>query len=405
MAYRGIAYLRKKLNNKRIRVDTRYKFYEMKNKAKDLSTIIPEEFRWLSSTLGWCGKAVDSVADRLVFDSFDNDNFDIMEIFNMNNHDVFFDSAILSALISSCCFVYISADSSGYPRLQVIDGGNATGEMDPITGLLNEGYAVLKRDDNDNPLIEAYFIKGETQIIRKGQSKVQVIKNNAPYPLLVPIIYRPDAKRPFGHSRISRACMQIMEGAMRTIKRSEVSAEFYSFPQKYALGLSNDSEPMNKWKASISTMLSFTKDEDGDSPTLGQFTQQSMLPYVDQIKMFAALFAGETGLTLDDLGFPSDNPSSSEAIKASHENLRLLARKAQRTFGSGFLNVGYLAACLRDNYSYQRQQLYLTTGLWEPIFNFNAFFVLTISFKTKIIRKMFFIILANRISTFYCILF
>ena len=368
MAYRGIAYLRKKLNNKRIRVDTRYKFYEMKNKAKDLSTIIPEEFRWLSSTLGWCGKAVDSVADRLVFDSFDNDNFDIMEIFNMNNHDVFFDSAILSALISSCCFVYISADSSGYPRLQVIDGGNATGEMDPITGLLNEGYAVLKRDDNDNPLIEAYFIKGETQIIRKGQSKVQVIKNNAPYPLLVPIIYRPDAKRPFGHSRISRACMQIMEGAMRTIKRSEVSAEFYSFPQKYALGLSNDSEPMNKWKASISTMLSFTKDEDGDSPTLGQFTQQSMLPYVDQIKMFAALFAGETGLTLDDLGFPSDNPSSSEAIKASHENLRLLARKAQRTFGSGFLNVGYLAACLRDNYPYQRQQLYLTTSLWEPIF-------------------------------------
>lgn len=368
MAYRGIAYLRKKLNNKRIRVDTRYKFYEMKNKAKDLSTIIPEEFRWLSSTLGWCGKAVDSVADRLVFDSFNNDNFDIMEIFNMNNHDVFFDSAILSALISSCCFVYISADSSGYPRLQVIDSGNATGEMDPITGLLNEGYAVLERDDNDNPLTEAYFIKGETQIIRKGQSKVQVIKNNAPYPLLVPIIYRPDAKRPFGHSRISRACMQIMEGAMRTIKRSEVSAEFYSFPQKYALGLSNDSEPMNKWKASISTMLSFTKDEDGDSPTLGQFTQQSMLPYVDQIKMFAALFAGETGLTLDDLGFPSDNPSSSEAIKASHENLRLLARKAQRTFGSGFLNVGYLAACLRDNYSYQRQQLYLTTSLWEPIF-------------------------------------
>ena len=368
MAYRGIAYLRKKLNNKRIRVDTRYKFYEMKNKAKDLSTIIPEEFRWLSSTLGWCGKAVDSVADRLVFDSFDNDNFDIMEIFNMNNHDVFFDSAILSALISSCCFVYISADSSGYPRLQVIDGGNATGEMDPITGLLNEGYAVLERDDNDNPLTEAYFIKGETQIIRKGQSKVQVIKNNAPYPLLVPIVYRPDAKRPFGHSRISRACMQIMEGAMRTIKRSEVSAEFYSFPQKYALGLSNDSEPMNKWKASISTMLSFTKDEDGDSPTLGQFTQQSMLPYVDQIRMFASLFAGETGLTLDDLGFPSDNPSSSEAIKASHENLRLLARKAQRTFGRGFLNVGYLAACLRDNYSYQRQQLYLTTSLWEPIF-------------------------------------
>lgn len=28
--------------------------------------------------------------------------------------------------------------------------------------------------------------------------------------------------------------------------------------------------------------------------------------------------------------------------------MRLTARKAQRTFGSGFLNAGYLAACLRD---------------------------------------------------------
>lgn len=52
--------------------------------------------------------------------------------------------------------------------------------------------------------------------------------------------------------------------------------------------------------------------------------------------MFAGLFAGETGLTLDDLGFVTDNPSSAEAIKASHENLRLIARKAQRTFGTGF---------------------------------------------------------------------
>lgn len=62
------------------------------------------------------------------------------------------------------------------------------------------------------------------------------------------------------------------------------------------------------------------------------------------------------------------NPSSSEAIKASHENLRLMARKAQRNFGSGFLNVGYLAACLRDEFPYQRRQLYLTRPMWEPIF-------------------------------------
>lgn len=97
-----------------------------------------------------------------------------------------------------------------------------------------------------------------------------------------------------------------------------------------------------------------------------------MAPYTEQLRTFAALFAGETGLTLDDLGFVTDNPSSAEAIKASHENLRLAARKAQRTFGSGFLNAGYLAACVRDQYPYRREQLYLTRPVWEPVFEPDA---------------------------------
>ena len=84
--------------------------------------------------------------------------------------------------------------------------------------------------------------------------------------------------------------------------------------------------------------------------------------------MFASLFAGETGLTMDDLGFSTENPSSVEAIKAQHENLRLIARKAQKTFGTGFLNAGFLAACVRDNTAYQRNLLYLTKAKWEPLF-------------------------------------
>lgn len=370
--YKGIVYLRKKLNIKRDRVLTRYKFYEMKNHVKDLEISTPPQLRWMNSVLGWCGKAVDSLADRLVFYEFANDNFDITQIYKLNNPDMLFDGAVLSALISSCCFIYISADADGFPRMQVIDGGNATGVLDPITGLLSEGYAVLERDDRNIPKTEAYFISGYTYIYCRGEKTPRVYLNQAPYPLLVPVIYRPDAVRPFGHSRISRSCMNIMGSALRTIKRSEISAEFYSFPQKYVTGLSQEAERMDKWKATISSMIQFSKDEDGDKPTLGQFSQQSMSPHIEQLRMFASLFAGETGLTLDDLGFPSENPSSAEAIKAAHENLRLAARKAQRCFGTGFLNAGYLAACVRDKFPYQRQQLYLTNPKWEPIFEPDA---------------------------------
>ncbi len=369
--YKGIQYLRNKLNTKRERIRTRYEYYEMKKAAKDLGISTPEEMKWFKTVLGWCGKAVDSLADRLIFREFENDNFNLNQIYQLNNPDILFDGSILSALISSCCFIYIVEDAIGFPRLQVINGMNATGIIDPITGMLKEGYAVLERDNNENVIQEAYFVAGRTDYLRKDEKDTDSRDNVAPYPLLVPVIYRPDDKRPFGHSRISRACMSIVDSAMRTVKRSEISAEFFSFPQKYLLGLSNDVE-INKWQASISSLLMITRDEDGNYPTIGQFQQQSMSPHMEQLKTFAALFAGETGLTLDDLGFVTDNPSSNEAIKAAHETLRLTARKAQRSFSTGFLNAGYLAACIRDQFEYKREQIYLTKAVWEPIFEPDA---------------------------------
>ena len=312
------------------------------------------------------------MADRLDFREFGDDNFNMNDIFRQNNPDILFRSAILGALISSCDFIYISQDEDGYPRLQVIDGSRATGTMDPITGMLTEGYAVLDCDEYGVPTEEAYFLPGQTQIYHKDVPVTEVYNNVAPYPLLVPIVNRPDATRPFGHSHISRACMSIADSAMRTVKRSEIAAEFYSIPQKYVLGTDQDAEPLDKWSAAMSAILEITKDDAGDHPVVGQFSQQSMTPHLEQLKMFASLFAGETGLTLEDLGFSSGNPASSDAIKASHESLRLKARAAQKTFGSGFLNAGYLAACLRDGQPYKRNQIYMTVPKWEPLFEPDA---------------------------------
>ena len=368
--YKGIDYLRRKLDEKRVRVDLRYKHYEMKNVVLDLNISTPPDLRYWMGTLGWCSKAVDSMADRLVFREFEDDNLDMGDIFQMNNQDVLVDSAILGALISSCDFVYVSKDGNDV-RLQVIDGSNATGIMDTNTMMLKEGYAVLDRDLFGRAITEAHFTREATVIYKNGKLD-NIFNNPAPYPLLIPMVNRPDAKRPFGHSRISRACMSIVGAAIRTAKRSEIAAEFYSYPQKYATGLSEDAEKMDKWKAAMSTMIVFEKDEDGDKPTLGQFQQASMSPHSEQMRMWAGLFAGETGLTLDDLGFPSQNPSSAEAIKSSHETLRLMARKAQRDFSIGLLNTGYIAACVRDDIEYRREMIGLTRVKWEPVFEPDA---------------------------------
>ena len=368
----GIEYLRSKLENYRTGALNLQKIYNMKNYDRSPSVTIPNKLKdTYRATLGWGAKAVDSLADRLVFREFANDNFNINEIFQMNSSDILFDDAKLSSLINSCSFIYISEGDDIIPRLQVIQGSEATGILDPITRLLTEGYAVLSRDEYGNPSHELHFLPGRTDYYINGKI-ADSAEHSAPAPLLVPIIHRPDSNKPFGRSRITPSAIYYQKYAKRTLERADVTAEFYSFPQKYVSGLDSDAEGIEKWNATVSSFLQFDKGKDGTIPKLGQFTVPSMSPFVEQLRTAASGFAGETGLTLDDLGFPSDNPSSAEAIKASHETLRLQAEKAQRDFSSGFLNVGYLAASLRDGVPYKRNQLYQTKAKWEPVFKPDA---------------------------------
>lgn len=233
----GIEYLRDKLEVYRHGALKRQRIYDMKDDHINFGITIPPEIRRMfKSTLGWGAKAVDAIADRLVFRGFDNDNFNINEIFQLNSADILFDDAKLSALINSCSFIYISEGEDGFPRLQVIHGSDATGILDPVTRLLTEGYAVLERDEYGKPTEELYFVTGRTDYYVDGKL-VDSVENNAPAPLLVPIIHRPDASKPFGRSRITKAAVYYQNYARRTLERADVTAEFYSWPQKYVVGL------------------------------------------------------------------------------------------------------------------------------------------------------------------------
>ncbi|KEQ32174.1 hypothetical protein SK137_1960, partial [Streptococcus mitis] len=213
--------------------------------------------------LGWTAKGVDCLADRLVFREFTNDDFNVTEIFDRNNPDILFDSAILAALIGSCCFIYISKGEDDEVRLQVIEASNATGVIDPITGLLVEGYAVLARDDYNQPTLEAYFEPNATHFIPKN-GRPYSVANEAGIPLLVPVIHRPDAVRPFGRSRITRSGMYYQKEAEQTFERANITAEFYSWPQKYIIGLDPDAEQLETYKATVSSLLTISASDGGE---------------------------------------------------------------------------------------------------------------------------------------------
>lgn len=371
----GKDYLKNKLRCRKSRCDLRYKFYEQKNTVIDPNEALPGKLRQVRNVLGWCSKAVDSLADRLSVGEFVNDRLMMGDLYKQNNPDVLFDSAMRSALITSCSFLYVFKGEDELTKIRVIDGRRATGTIDDQTGMMYEGYAVLAANDKGDPLLEAYYTPEKVEYYDHEHDeqpfKVVAMPNDMQYCSLIPIIYKPDSKRPFGHSRISRAAMSTVRSAIMNLHNSEIAAQFYAYPQKYVLGLSEDFE-IDKWQASISSMFMTTRDSKGDVPVVGAFPSASMTPYTDMMRMYAQEFAGETGLTIDDLGFSSDNPSSADAIKAGHDQLRLMGRSAQKTFGSGFINAGYMAACINADKSLTRTEAVETEILWHPMFEADA---------------------------------
>ena len=227
MKQTGMNFLRRKLALYKAGVEKRYRYYAMQDVDNTMSIVMPYNVKSAyRSVLEWTTKGVDALSDRIVFREFGNDDFNATEIFKANNPDIFFDTTIQSALIGSCAFVYISKADNELPRLQVIEASKATGILDPTTFLLTEGYAVLETDQNDNPTLEAYFTQTETWYYPKDSDPYS-IPNPTNQPLLVPIIHRPDAVRPFGRSRITRAGMYQQKAAKRTLERAEATAEFY----------------------------------------------------------------------------------------------------------------------------------------------------------------------------------
>lgn len=348
---------------------TKYDYYENDNAAALRSIAIPQNLmEYYRSRLGWCGKAVDLLTDRLSIKRFKNDFYNMQTIFEDNNSDILFSSAIKGALISGCDFVYIYKDSDDRVKLQVVGGYNATGILDDSTALLSEGYAVLKRNSKDNTVIlDAYFTSEYTEYTDYVECESWRVKNNVGKCQLVPIINDPkEGQKQFGHSRISKSMMKIQDDAERLQTETKILAEINSWPQKWVTGLEEGTE-IDPLKATFSSMLRFDKDSDGDRPQLGQFTQMSFSDHIALFDQYVSEFSGMSSLTRDDLGFVTENPSSAESKKAALESLRVIAGKCQHDFSVGFLNVGYIAACLRDDYEYNRSVIKDTKIVWNPL--------------------------------------
>lgn len=352
-----------RLQHKETRNRLRTTYYEGKNELVDLGISIPPALRTVETVLGWPAKAVDVFARRARFDGFvlpgeSTESLGIDAMLRANRFRLEVPQAITSSLIHSCAFVAttLGDTAAGEPPVLITarSARSGTGIWDPRRRMLRAVLSVVEWTDSRLSLVMykpdqvlTMTRDGQTWDLRRDAHRL----GRVPVELLP---FKPLLDRPFGASRITRAVMSLTNSGVRTVLRSEVSAEFYSAPQRWAMGASaadfvNDKgEQVGQWDSLLGHILALPRDPDtGDIATVGQFQQMTMQPHMDQLRALAMLFCGETGLPESSMGIGHDNPSSEPSIEAVREDLLVEIEAATDVWGEALVNAtrtGYLLA-------------------------------------------------------------
>lgn len=371
---------------KRPRNRLRSAYYGGTNSLRQLGIAIPPELWYLKATLGWPAKAVRALVQRMIFDGFVvagaegavEDPFELADTLEANQFGVELPQALNS--MAQHCFALVTMApgdvQSGEPEVLVLprSAEYSSALWDRRRRRVSAALTIADTDDDDRPTAVVAYLPDSVLTIEKtdgGRWVSDRRPNPLGYPLVEVLPFDPLLDRPFGRSRITRAVMDITDRAARSVIRAEVGAEFYSVPQRWIMGATEaafsnpDGSPKGQWKALQDRWLALSKDEDGDVPSVGQFSQMTMEPHLAQFRQYAAQFAGETGLALNSLGVVQDNPSSAEAIYAAKEDLIIEAGDATRAVGAKLRRMAQTIVMLRDGETVPTPELRKIKDRWR----------------------------------------
>lgn len=344
------------LTQKNARNDLRRRYRDHHIGLKDLGISIPPALRDLDTVLGWPAKAVSTLARRTVVEGFSvpggsADSLGVTELWDSNQLATELPQAIEDAYTFSTSFISVSKGdaSRGEPPVLILprSAQYATGLWDSRRRGLSAGLSVVSSDHLTGACCLIMYLPDTVLTLETADGKYWDISESA-NPLgrvtMERLAYRPTLDRPFGMSRISRPVMSLTDAAVRTMVRAEVTAEFYSAPQRYVMGADESQfrdasgQPIPAWQAIMGRVLALSPNTESDPsgapivPSVGQFPQASQSPHTEQLRQLAMVFASETSLPVSALGIVQDNPSSAEALNAAERDLVIEAEYANKGF-------------------------------------------------------------------------
>ena len=356
-----------RLSRKTVRNRLRTRYYDAKQTVRHLGISVPPQLESIETVLGWPAKAVDDLEQRIDFDGFvlrDGSwaDFGLDVIWDENRLALEASQAHASALKYAVSFVAVLAGDGSGPGVVVrpLSALTTVATWDAVRRRVRDALTVTGTDDLGEVSEFILFTASSVVTCVKSGSR-WVVSERADHSLgrapIAVLPFKPDMESPFGTSRISRAVMSITDRAVRSLLRMEVSAEFYSSPQRYVLGADENAftgpngEPRTGWEVTLGKLLALQPNDDGQNPTVGQFPQLTMQPHMDMVRSDAALFAGETGIPVNSLGIIHDNPASEAAMQTAYLPLVKTAERAAVPFGIGWVDAMQMAVQVRDGLS------------------------------------------------------
>ena len=346
----------------------RTQMFDGKYEARHLGIAVPPSLEKVETTLMWPAKAVEALESLINLEGFvvpegTAADFGIDTIWRENHLGIEATQAHVSALKYGVSFLGVLAGDvdQGEPPVIIrpLSPVSSTAIWDPIRRRIVSALTVIRGHQVSGiyqPI--EYILLLEDRVITAIWNGKAWVLDDKPHDLgrcpVAVLPFKPSVEEPFGRSRITRGVMTITERVARTLLRMEISAEFYSAPQRALLGAEDDvfvgadGNPKTGWEATIGKMLVVGRDEDGNLPTVQQFPQLTMQPHMDMVRSDAALFSGETNIPVSALGIIHDNPASDAAMQSAYMALYGEAERAWEPFGAGWVDAMQMAVQIRD---------------------------------------------------------
>jgi hypothetical protein len=321
-------------------------YYNGEQRLYDLGVTVPEQLGRVRTVVDWPRICIDPLVQRAVVDGFRLPNAtdvdtELSEIWQANGLDAEAPLCYLDSLVFGRGYQIAGSADDGGPLVTVESPLNVIVAWDARTRRGTAAYQAYEVEGVKRAAL--YGLNEDVYMVSDPTSRGWVVEQRDRHEFgELRVVRFPNRSRTHqreGRSEISPGIRNTVDAASRSLLGMEIAREFYSVPHRWVMG-ANESDfmdaegnPKTALQMTMSKMLAFERDEEGNVPTVGQFQAFDPSVFTKIIDEHAQLMSSYTGFPPSYFGQTSTaNPASADAIRVAESGLEKRAGQAQRQF-------------------------------------------------------------------------